>query len=86
MTTGDRGKDDLLEISLGLKNLGKSLIDLPQTLDELQEALKVYDKQLAAIDRTDEEERLYERFLVDHFSAKDLLSTKHPLSLKEYKT
>jgi hypothetical protein len=35
LTTGDRGQDDLLEATLAYKNLGKSLINLPQTLDEL---------------------------------------------------
>lgn len=43
LTTGDKGQDKLFEATMGYRNLGKSLINLPQTLDELSDLLKAYE-------------------------------------------
>jgi len=39
ITTGDARKDEMLG-AVGFKNIGKALIDLPSTLDELRQTLK----------------------------------------------
>ena len=58
---------------MGYKNLGKSLIDLPQNLEDLVVLLNTYDKKIFGVQRTDVEERMYEQYLHDNFKPMELL-------------
>lgn len=72
LTTGDRGQDTLLEATLQFKNLGRSLLNLPQGVEELENMLKLINKSdenniFSIVQMPDEEERLMERYLKDNF-------------------
>jgi hypothetical protein len=42
LTSGDAGRDDYLQVALGLRSIGKSIIDMPKTIDELRTLSKQY--------------------------------------------
>jgi hypothetical protein len=78
LTTGDRGQDELLEATMGLNNLGKSLINLPASLDDLLKIHETFSKGskssiFSGISMADDEERMMEQYMKDHFDPLDAL-------------
>lgn len=55
-------------MALGLRNIGKSVLDLPKTVEELRILSKEYIKNLGA-DIFLEDENIYEQFIRDTFNA-----------------
>lgn len=61
-----------MEATLQFKNLGRSLLNLPSTVEELENMLKIINKSdenniFSIVQMPDEEERLMERYLKDNF-------------------
>ena len=58
---------------MGFKNLGKSLINLPQTVEDLKNFMRVLQKGSSSIfcdniHNPDEDERAIDRYLLESFS------------------
>ncbi|CDW78073.1 ef hand family protein [Stylonychia lemnae] len=73
LTTGNQGQDQLLQVTLGLKNIGKSLIHLPQNIEELSQMLIAYENMNKNTQnkedlRYEKEEQYYDSYLMDNFS------------------
>jgi hypothetical protein len=50
LTTGNEGRDDYLQIALGLRQIGKSIMDMPKTLEDLRLLSREYMKNLGVTD------------------------------------
>ena len=46
LTTGSEGRDDYVQVALGLRNIGKSILDMPKSLDDLRLLSREYMKNL----------------------------------------
>ncbi|TNV87114.1 hypothetical protein FGO68_gene8085 [Halteria grandinella] len=76
LTTGDRGQDKLLEATMGIKNLGRSLINLPSNISALQDLLKAYQggkNILSLFQQPEQDEEVLDRYLLANFSPLDAL-------------
>lgn len=57
---------------MGLKNVGKTLINLPQSMEELEGLLAIYqDKNKKMTFKLDNEEKYIERYLQENFQPLD---------------
>ena len=50
LTSGDQAKDDYLQVALGLRQIGKSIMDMPTTIEQLRMLGNEYKKNLGATD------------------------------------
>ena len=55
LTSGDHARDDYLQVALGLRQIGKSIMDMPKSIDELRVLSNEYKKNLGATDEIHEE-------------------------------
>ena len=55
LTSGDQGRDDYLQVALGLRQIGKSIMDMPKTMHDLRVLSNEYKKNLGATDEIHEE-------------------------------
>ena len=50
LTSGNEGRDDYLQVALGLRQIGKSIMDMPSTIDDLRLLSREYMKNLGVTD------------------------------------
>ena len=56
LTSGDQARDDYLQVALGLRQIGKSIMDMPKNIEELRLLSNEYKKNLGATDEIAEEQ------------------------------
>ena len=55
LTSGDHARDIYQQVALGLRQIGKSIIDIPKTIEELRVLSSEYKKNLGASHEIEEE-------------------------------
>ena len=50
LTSGNEARDDFLQVALGLRQIGKSIMDMPKNLDDLRMLSREYMKNLGVTD------------------------------------
>lgn len=75
LTTGSKAQDELLETTLGMKQMGKSLLNLPQSLEELQQILDAVEakkKHLGShsfMSKRGKEEEYLDKYLAENLGS-----------------
>ena len=68
LTSGHPAKDDYMQVALGLRAIGKSVLEMPKTIDDLRLFSKEYMKNLGVMDDLNEEQ-IYLSYIEDHLNA-----------------
>jgi hypothetical protein len=68
LTSGNEGLDDFMQVSLGMKHIGKLILDLPMGIDDLKKISSEYIKNLGSSDVL-LEEQIYLQYIEDHIKA-----------------
>ena len=68
-TTGSEGRDDYIQLALGLRNIGKSILDMPKSLDDLRLLSREYVKNLGGAADDLQDEQVYLQYIEDHVKA-----------------
>ena len=55
LTSGNQGRDDYLQIALGLRQIGKSIMDMPKSIEDLRLMSREYMKGLHVVDDIQDE-------------------------------
>ena len=69
LTTGSEGRDDYIQVALGLRNIGKSILDMPKSLDDLRLLSREYMKNLGGAADDLNDEQVYLQYIEDHLKA-----------------
>lgn len=70
LTSGNEGRDEYLQIALGLRQIGKSIMDMPKTLEDLRLLSREYMKNLGVTDDI-LDEQVYLQYIEDHLHAQE---------------
>ena len=65
LTSGNEGRDDYLQVALGLRQIGKSIMDMPKNLDDLRLLSREYMKNLGITDEL-ADEQVYLAYIEDN--------------------
>ena len=65
ITSGNEGRDDYLQIALGLRQIGKSIMDMPSSLEDLRLLSREYIKNIGVNDEM-QDEQVYLQYIEDH--------------------
>ena len=65
ITSGNEGLDEFMHVSLGMKQIGKMILDLPKGIDDLRKISAQYMKNLGSQDVLTEEQ-IYLDYVEDH--------------------
>ena len=50
ITSGDTATDEYFQVALGLRSIGRSIIEMPRTIEDLKLISKQYHKNIPAMD------------------------------------
>ena len=50
LTSGNEGIDDYMQVALSLRHIGKSIMEMPKTLDDLRVLSREYMKNLGVVE------------------------------------
>ena len=56
LTSGNEGIDDYMQVALSLRQIGKSIMDMPKTLDDLRVLCREYMRNIGVIDNLEDEQ------------------------------
>ena len=65
LTSGNEGRDDYLQVALGLRQIGKSIMEMPKNLDDLRLLSREYMKNLGITDEL-ADEQVYLAYIEDN--------------------
>ena len=65
LTSGNEGRDDYLQVALGLRQIGKSIMDMPKNLNDLRLLSREYMKNLGITDEL-ADEQVYLAYIEDN--------------------
>jgi hypothetical protein len=68
ISSGDPAKDEYFQVALGLRSIGKSIIDLPKSVEDLKLISKQYQKNISAVEQT-QDEQIYLSYIEEHYLA-----------------
>ena len=74
LTSGNEGIDDYMQVTLSLRHIGKNIMDMPKTLDDLRILSREYMRNLGVTDNL-EDEQAYLQYIEDHLKAQEKAST-----------
>lgn len=68
ISSGDPAKDEYFQVALGLRSIGKSVIDLPRSIEDLRLISNQYIKNSSAVEQT-QDEQIYLSYIEEHYLA-----------------
>jgi len=74
LTSGNEGRDDYLQVALGLRKIGKSIMDMPSSLEDLRMLSREYMKNLGVTDDL-KDEQVYLQYIEEHLKFQEKLAT-----------
>lgn len=66
VSSGDPAKDEYFQVALGLRSIGKSVIDLPRSIEDLKLISKQYQKNISAVEQT-QDEQIFLSYIEEHY-------------------
>ena len=73
--------DDYMQVALSLRHIGKSIMEMPKTLDDLRVLSREYMRNIGVTENI-EDEQAYLQYIEDHLKAQERASVHGDMSRK----